>query len=315
MYADEEHFSNPESTESPDATSGRSRPASPKGAKSPLARSAGASPRRVPSPGTVASWRSAPKGLDQLLDEEINLDPLDKQVEELVSRGVTADMLTQQVERIMREKEREGIEIPPPAAGHGRGILRGGMEAVTRRPGRRYVEQKEWEQMLRQLIESPGVMDKLTDKVAQKTLLTQEMTLGRIKAPTDFPARRVVRNLDRTDNTLYAHHWTMSLKKKFSGDPKQDKYGAPTVDQFLNRMNQNQHYFPISEEEFRNHLHQFTEGLAWDKIHGWLLLKYGLQEIYNKLLALYDRREGHSCLLYTSPSPRDRQKSRMPSSA
>ena len=27
------------------------------------------------------------------------------------------------------------------------------------------------------------------------------------------------------------------------------------------------------------------------------------------------RRRGHACLLYTSPSPRDRQKSRMPSSA
>jgi 4-hydroxy-L-threonine phosphate dehydrogenase PdxA len=33
--------------------------------------------------------------------------------------------------------------------------------------------------------------------------------------------------------------------------------------------------------------------------------------------SLYDQRmlEGITCLLYTSPSPRDRQKSRMPSSA
>ena len=29
----------------------------------------------------------------------------------------------------------------------------------------------------------------------------------------------------------------------------------------------------------------------------------------------YDSRNGQTCLLYTSPSPRDRQKSRMPSSA
>ena len=36
------------------------------------------------------------------------------------------------------------------------------------------------------------------------------------------------------------------------------------------------------------------------------------------LAATYRARQlvqGHSCLLYTSPSPRDRQKSRMPSSA
>ena len=34
-----------------------------------------------------------------------------------------------------------------------------------------------------------------------------------------------------------------------------------------------------------------------------------------KFLGSEDIIENHSCLLYTSPSPRDRQKSRMPSSA
>ena len=33
------------------------------------------------------------------------------------------------------------------------------------------------------------------------------------------------------------------------------------------------------------------------------------------LIRSRDRVKGYSCLLYTSPSPRDRQKSRMPSSA
>ena len=32
-------------------------------------------------------------------------------------------------------------------------------------------------------------------------------------------------------------------------------------------------------------------------------------------IAMVDLKEGDTCLLYTSPSPRDRQKSRMPSSA
>ena len=34
-----------------------------------------------------------------------------------------------------------------------------------------------------------------------------------------------------------------------------------------------------------------------------------------KFVHVIDVDEGQSCLLYTSPSPRDRQKSRMPSSA
>ena len=36
---------------------------------------------------------------------------------------------------------------------------------------------------------------------------------------------------------------------------------------------------------------------------------------HNKQCASYDWERGLGCLLYTSPSPRDRQKSRMPSSA
>ena len=38
-------------------------------------------------------------------------------------------------------------------------------------------------------------------------------------------------------------------------------------------------------------------------------------EIDNNLKALQEAVGGTICLLYTSPSPRDRQKSRMPSSA
>ena len=37
--------------------------------------------------------------------------------------------------------------------------------------------------------------------------------------------------------------------------------------------------------------------------------------ILGNLSAILDKAQAHVCLLYTSPSPRDRQKSRMPSSA
>ena len=44
----------------------------------------------------------------------------------------------------------------------------------------------------------------------------------------------------------------------------------------------------------------------------------GMSLEYNNDMRLYilkDNEQGWPCLLYTSPSPRDRQKSRMPSSA
>ena len=39
------------------------------------------------------------------------------------------------------------------------------------------------------------------------------------------------------------------------------------------------------------------------------------QIIGNGLVTLIDEKTGYGCLLYTSPSPRDRTRSRMPSSA
>ena len=44
------------------------------------------------------------------------------------------------------------------------------------------------------------------------------------------------------------------------------------------------------------------------KLHGYWFKKYGIDAIYEKAQVL-------DCLLYTSPSPRDVEESRMPSSA
>ena len=50
-------------------------------------------------------------------------------------------------------------------------------------------------------------------------------------------------------------------------------------------------------------------------------LAYPINDAHNQLVQVSSSKEayllakGHLCLLYTSPSPRDRQKSRMPSSA
>ena len=41
----------------------------------------------------------------------------------------------------------------------------------------------------------------------------------------------------------------------------------------------------------------------------------GKSTLMNIVMGIIDADEGEICLLYTSPSPRDRQKSRMPSSA
>ena len=49
--------------------------------------------------------------------------------------------------------------------------------------------------------------------------------------------------------------------------------------------------------------------------NGWRVLLLQRRNHLDHLLSSHSRQETGTCLLYTSPSPRDRQKSRMPSSA
>ena len=53
------------------------------------------------------------------------------------------------------------------------------------------------------------------------------------------------------------------------------------------------------------------------KIYPWVCGRCSREFVYSNLreLTVHHIDHDHTCLLYTSPSPRDRQKSRMPSSA
>ena len=54
---------------------------------------------------------------------------------------------------------------------------------------------------------------------------------------------------------------------------------------------------------------------SFARIHETNLKKQGMLALTFANKADYDKIQEDDCLLYTSPSPRDRQKSRMPSSA
>ena len=53
-----------------------------------------------------------------------------------------------------------------------------------------------------------------------------------------------------------------------------------------------------------------ADATAAQKLLNWVDNRFPLSKLYNEHMGEY-----YACLLYTSPSPRDRQKSRMPSSA
>ena len=65
------------------------------------------------------------------------------------------------------------------------------------------------------------------------------------------------------------------------------------------------------EEEVRKKAYE-AELKAWEAHE--VPLAFALNGVKGEASVL-NRRRGYSCLLYTSPSPRDRQKTRMPSSA
>ena len=61
-------------------------------------------------------------------------------------------------------------------------------------------------------------------------------------------------------------------------------------------------------------VYYFHSKALWLLLVGFALVVYGAFMWWRDVIEEAEH-QGHHCLLYTSPSPRDRQKSRMPSSA
>ena len=137
----------------------------------------------------------------------------------------------------------------------------------------------------------PRLKEELSSELTHNSLITRERRAGMINAPRLFPADLQLVDMDRSTSNRYNQYWASVFKKKFNGDSKKSKYGSPDVDYFLNRLNSSQHFFPLSEVEFRDHLQNSTEAPAWNKVTSIMYQQLPLQEIYNKLLACYDKRE------------------------
>ena len=137
----------------------------------------------------------------------------------------------------------------------------------------------------------PRLKDELSAELTHNSLITRERRAGMINAPRVFPVELQLIDMDRSASNRYNQYWVSVFKKKFNGDPKKSKYGSPEIDYFLNRLNSSQHFFPLSETEFKDHLQNFTEAPAWNKVTSMMYQQLPLQEIYNKLLAVYDKRE------------------------
>ena len=99
---------------------------------------------------------------------------------------------------------------------------------------------------------------------------------------------------------------TFNLRMKNTSEEQQEK--APVsfwevFDEFVKECGNQNNWTASTYEKFaavKNHLKEFKEDVTFEYFN-----EFGLNEYVNFL----------RCLLYTSPSPRDRQKSRMPSSA
>ena len=141
------------------------------------------------------------------------------------------------------------------------------------------------------MLENPGTQQRLASFLRKQNLHGKEDPVDTITAPTRFPNYRVVSELDRTQNTIYTTNWGVSLRqKKFSGDPKHEKNGFDVVE-FLDTMNANHRQFPLSEDEFREHLHRNTMGRAYDQVRQLRQDGQSTQQLYNSLVSLFDRRE------------------------
>ena len=139
----------------------------------------------------------------------------------------------------------------------------------------------------------PRLRNEISADALHDSLITREHKLGMIRAPTNFPDAPVLVNMDRATANQYQQFWLHAFKQKFSGEAKKGKFGRAvvTADYILNRALSSHYFFPLSEPEFRYHLLNICEDPAWTKVSGWMHQQLPLQEIFNKILACYDKRE------------------------
>ena len=83
-------------------------------------------------------------------------------------------------------------------------------------------------------------------------------------------------------------------------------YKAVEVDEFLEELAKDYEKVYKENNELREKVSALTENLSHYRT---------IEESLKRALVLAEETSKETCLLYTSPSPRDRQKSRMPSSA
>ena len=82
-----------------------------------------------------------------------------------------------------------------------------------------------------------------------------------------------------------------------------------------------QHFGSIMKGKFLAGTHTALEmkneiesrGLLWEDFFKFSVVRHPFSRLLSKIT--WSRSRGHNCLLYTSPSPRDVEESRMPSSA
>ena len=137
-----------------------------------------------------------------------------------------------------------------------------------------------------------------------KSVLAQGQTITSYKGkPLDKPVTVYnffgIGAIDKSANVSgaeasYSNGWT-SIEKTIEGSAKWISAN------YINSSKYNQNTIYKMKFNYDYIWHQYATDVNWSN---------GISGIMNNIISMYD-----TCLLYTSPSPRDRQKSRMPSSA
>ena len=119
--------------------------------------------------------------------------------------------------------------------------------------------------------------------------IQEDRSIQAIQAPTDFPSEDQIFGTSKIFLQKYKVTWEKPFQRRFNGT-EDKKFGNPSVDYFLRRLNQCQRICPLSRREFKDALASNCEGAAWDAVEQWVRRRVGIQDIYNRLLMQFDHR-------------------------
>ena len=216
-------------------------------------------------------------------DEAVAYKMVNELLRNETGQGMLHDIIVESLEKVLANRASKADEGEP--------TVRAGERAHSRPVGETYARRDEGNLFSRaeRSFSPTRRVNEASCEMWNAFYMQEDRSIQAVQAPSTFPEEDQIFGANKAFLQKYKVTWEKPFQRRFNG-VEEKKYGNPSVDYFLRRLNQCQRICPLSRREFRDALANNCEGAAWDAVEQWVRRDAGVQDIYNRLLKQFDHR-------------------------